>query len=220
MPDTRTRILIVDDMACIRTSMSIALGEVGYRVRSAENGFSALRAMRQEHPEILLTDLNMPGMSGFELLSVVRRRLPAILVIAMSGSFAGNEVPSGVLADAFYQKGSSMGALLQIIRTLHQREPRFPQPSSSMGPLRIQRNGHDSSGTEYVMITCPECRNTSPQGIDGSDSLIRKMDCIRCGYSIEYAIVDPSDQVRLQTFQRNSTACATQQYNDILPNVL
>ena len=56
--------------------MSHVLTEIGYRVRSAEDGFSALREMRHEVPDILLSDLNMPGMSGFELLSVVRRRFP------------------------------------------------------------------------------------------------------------------------------------------------
>ena len=175
-------------------------------MRSAEDGLSALREIRQENPEILLTDLNMPGMSGFELLSVVRRRFPAILVIAMSGSFSGKEVPSGVHADAFYQKGSSIGALLQIIQTLHQREPRFRRPSSTMGPLWIERNGRDTTRLEYVLITCPECLNTSPQAVEGSDYLMREMDCIRCGYSIRYAIVESSDQVKLQTFQHIASA--------------
>ena len=107
MPNPEKRILVVDDKECIRTSMSLVLTEMGYQVRSVGDGFAALRAIRQDTPEILLSDLNMPGMSGFELLSVVRRRFPAILVIAMSGAFSGNEVPSGVPADAFFQKGSS-----------------------------------------------------------------------------------------------------------------
>jgi DNA-binding NtrC family response regulator len=112
-----TRILIVDDDECIRTLMSLVLAEVGYQVSSAEDGFSALRKISRESPESLLSDLNMPGMFGFELLWVVRRRLPAILAIAMSGAFSGNEMPSGVSADAFYQKGSRVSALLQILRT-------------------------------------------------------------------------------------------------------
>jgi CheY-like chemotaxis protein len=101
MPDTKPTLLIVDDEPAIRTSLSLLLAEIGYRVRTAEDGFSALAEMRMELPEILLADLNMPGMSGFELLSVVKLRFPAMLTVAMSGAFQGNEVPSGVLADAF-----------------------------------------------------------------------------------------------------------------------
>jgi CheY-like chemotaxis protein len=111
-------LLIVDDEPAIRESLSLVLTEVGYSVRSAEDGFSALREIVNEAPELLLSDLNMPGISGFELLSEVRRRFPAIRTIAMSGSFCGDEVPSGVAADGFFQKGSSVAALLRMMETL------------------------------------------------------------------------------------------------------
>ena len=56
--------------------------------------------------KLIVSDLNMPQMSGFELLSVLRRRFPEILVIAMSGAYeSGDHVPGGVIADAFYAKG-------------------------------------------------------------------------------------------------------------------
>jgi hypothetical protein len=54
---------------------------------------------------------------------------PAIKVIAMSGSFGGNQVPTGVLADAFYPKGGSVGTLLQICRTLPRMPDRKIEPS-------------------------------------------------------------------------------------------
>lgn len=125
MPETRARLLIVDDERSIRTSLSCVLTEIGYRVQTAEDGVSALVEICKETPEILLSDLNMPGMSGFELLSMVRKQFPAIRTIAMSGVFSGNEAPSGVAADAFYEKGSSVGALLRIMNDLpwHERMP-------------------------------------------------------------------------------------------------
>ncbi len=55
-------------------------------------------------------------MSGFELLSVVRRRFPAIQVIAMSGAYSCDGVPPGVAADAFYQKGTHPGLLFRIVK--------------------------------------------------------------------------------------------------------
>ena len=55
-------------LATSRGVLSHVLSEMGYRVRTAEDGFSALAELRKEIPDILLSDLNMPGMSGFELL--------------------------------------------------------------------------------------------------------------------------------------------------------
>ena len=121
-------VLVVDDKECIRTSLSTVFEELGYSVRCAEDGYSALQEIRRESPDILLSDLKMPRMSGFELLISVRHSFPAIQVIATSGSFSGNEVPHGVLADAFYPKGGSMSALLQILRSLSQMHCRAPEP--------------------------------------------------------------------------------------------
>jgi CheY-like chemotaxis protein len=70
----------------------------------ASDGFAALATIRNRVPDILVSDLNMPVMSGFELLSIVRRRFPAIAVIAMSGAHSDMAVPSGVAADAFMPK--------------------------------------------------------------------------------------------------------------------
>jgi CheY-like chemotaxis protein len=204
MPDTKTRLLIVDDEVSIRLSMSLVLAEIGYGVRSAADGFSALLEIRQQVPDILLSDLNMPGMSGFELLSVVRRRYPTIQTIAMSGAFSGNEVPSGVAADAFYQKGSSIGALLQIIGTVPQIERRVPQPSSTMAPLWSRRNGHESSPDASVTMVCPECLRTFPRVLDGTGGLMRETFCIHCATSIHYVDVKPSDRTLSPSFRRRA----------------
>jgi CheY-like chemotaxis protein len=162
-------------------------------VRTAEDGFSALAEFRKEIPDILLSDLNMPRMSGFELLSVVRRRFPKVQTIAMSGAFSGNEVPSGVAADAFYQKGSSMGSLLRIMGTLPQPD-RLPQyHPTALAPVWIQVKGPDNSEGAYATISCPECLRTFPQALDGSIMSMGETDCIFCSSSIHYAIAQPTD---------------------------
>ena len=169
-------------------SFSLVFHQLGYDVRSAEDGFSALSEMRKEIPDILLSDLNMPGMSGFELLSVVRRRFPAIPVIAMSGAFSGSEVPTGVAADGFFQKGSGIDRLLSIITAV----PKIKRPSlpttSAEAPIWISQNGYDSSGEPYVTIACPECMRAFPHALGGSMSLINETNCVYCGVSIRFAI--------------------------------
>jgi CheY-like chemotaxis protein len=205
MPATQASLLIVDDEPTVRLTLSNVLAEVGYRVRSAEDGICALREIRNEVPKLLLSDLNMPNMSGFELLSVVRRRFPAIRTIAMSGSFSGTEAPSGVAADGFYQKGSSIAALLRIIETLPKVERKAHPPTSPDELLWIHHNSHDLSPDACVTITCPECLRTFPQTL-GTGYLKRKTDCIYCRCPIHYAIVQHAERMPLQAFQRQSSA--------------
>src|ERR1700751_3727884 len=57
----------------------------GFEARTAADGFAALVELRRSPPDILISDLRMPNMNGFELLSVVRRRFAHIPVIAISG---------------------------------------------------------------------------------------------------------------------------------------
>ena len=140
MVPTNIRLLIVDDEPAIRTVLSLLFANIGYSVRLAEDGFSALSQIRQEPPEVLLSDLNMPGMCGFELLSVVRRQFPAIHRIAMSGAYSGSEVPVGVDADAFYEKGSNMGALLLLLSTSHKAMQPALQPFLINRPASLPHN--------------------------------------------------------------------------------
>ena len=86
------------------------------------------------------SDLNMPGMSGFELLPLVRLQFPIVRVIAMSGAFCGHQVPDGVTADAFYEKGNSLAGLLESIECLHNPNR---QSSRAPEPLWAQKNGQD-----------------------------------------------------------------------------
>ena len=72
-------VLVVDDAPYVRESTAVLLTTVGYDVITADNGFDALLQMKRATPDVIISDLNMPKMSGFELLSVVRRRFPEIL---------------------------------------------------------------------------------------------------------------------------------------------
>ena len=112
MPNAKVKLLVVDDDVSLLMLLSQIFTESGYNVRSAEDGFSALAEIRNEIPNIILSDLNMPGMSGYEFLSVVRRRFPAIRTIAMSGGLSGDGVPPGVVADAFYEKGTNLSSFI------------------------------------------------------------------------------------------------------------
>jgi CheY-like chemotaxis protein len=67
------RVLMVDDDAVFCEVADQLFSRLGYTVRCAEDGFEALAMMKDALPDIIICDLNMPRMSGFELLAIVRR---------------------------------------------------------------------------------------------------------------------------------------------------
>lgn len=86
----RPFILVVDDSADMRTLLREVLEPRGYEVQTAGSSGSALSLMNQRVPDLVITDLMMPGMSGFSLRSLMLRRaeLAAVPVIILSGYWA------------------------------------------------------------------------------------------------------------------------------------
>jgi CheY-like chemotaxis protein len=124
MPDRlKPQILVVDDEPSIRESLAELLTAVGYQVAMAENGISAVSHLDRTVPDLIVTDLNMPEMSGLEFISYVRSRYPPIPIVAMSGEYQGNAVPASIIADSFYPKGQHPYNLLQMIASLIAKSP-------------------------------------------------------------------------------------------------
>ena len=207
MPNTKRSLLIVDDDPALRSSLSQIFEQFGYDVRSAQDGFSALCEIRQKIPDILISDLNMPGMSGFEFLSVVRRRFPAVQTVAMSGAFAGDGLQLGVAADAFYEKGAGLGYLIQIVKAMTHpdRLPAYRNPSI-LAPIWIAKNGHNTAGQPYILVPCPECLRTFPEILSDTEDLIHATTCAYCLSLIHYAILLPTDPASPQAFQQKPGA--------------
>jgi DNA-binding NtrC family response regulator len=84
----KDRVLIVDDEANARTALAELLRDEGYAVETAADGFKALPKLEELAPDIVLTDLKMPGLSGLELMGKVRERAPEAVVIVMT-AFGG-----------------------------------------------------------------------------------------------------------------------------------
>ena len=68
------RILVVDDEPDITALVAYHLARAGYRVSTASNGQDALKAAREERPEVVVLDLMLPGVSGYEVLRELRKR--------------------------------------------------------------------------------------------------------------------------------------------------
>ncbi len=78
------KILVVDDEANARTALAEILKDEGYAVETAADGFKALPKLRDFSPDVVLTDLKMPGMDGLELIGKVRELDPEIGVVIMT----------------------------------------------------------------------------------------------------------------------------------------
>ncbi len=117
MPSHKGDLLLVEDDPQLRIVLCAILTQCGYAVRSAHDGLSGLAEVWTRVPDVILSDLYMPGMSGFDFLREVRKQFPTIPLIAMSSAYSGTEVPAGVVADAFYEKATSVEHLLRMVES-------------------------------------------------------------------------------------------------------
>ncbi|HEX9910483.1 MAG TPA: response regulator [Desulfatiglandales bacterium] len=79
------QVLLVDDEPGILRVLGISLADRGYRVMTAESGEEALRVFHEARPEVILTDIKMPGMDGIELLKRIKAESPNTEVIMITG---------------------------------------------------------------------------------------------------------------------------------------
>jgi CheY-like chemotaxis protein len=154
----KSRVLVVDDDPLVLETTAAIVRSFGFSVRTAEDGFVALKILREVLPDIILSDLRMPRMSGFELLSIVRRRFPHIPTIAISGEYILATMPLGLLVDYFFQKGEyTPEQLLAKMKEVIADSPIRPHLGKQiLAPLWIPRIDAD-----YLVVTCPECLRSS-----------------------------------------------------------
>lgn len=181
----RFRILVVDDEPSIRETAAHILEGEGYEVLTAADGIDGLHALSKSLPDLIISDLNMPRMSGFEFLAAVRERFPHIATIAMSGEYITGEDPSGILADAFLQKGHyTLKYFLHEIGRLLEASPiRSERKKSESAPLFVPR---DNAG--YLIIMCPKCLRPNRVEAMSLNGGLHLTTCQSCGASVRFEI--------------------------------
>jgi two-component system alkaline phosphatase synthesis response regulator PhoP/two-component system response regulator VicR len=121
MPQSQS-LLVVDDEPNIVRLMQVNLERNGYRVECATNGAQALAMLRQRRPDLLVSDVMMPLMDGFELLSSVRRD-PALCdlpVLMLTAKTADSNIAEGFArgADMYLTKPFNPREFLQFVERL------------------------------------------------------------------------------------------------------
>jgi CheY-like chemotaxis protein len=178
------RILLVDDEPNVRFVLAAVLEQAGYKVDVAEDGFKALRKIQQNMPDLVVTDLRMPNMNGFELLSIIRTRFVSVPTIAVSGEFLGGDVAQGTLADAFFQKGNyTVPDFLAKISELLTTPLRHTPDVTAKPPV------WKPTGDAPVMLTCTKCWRSFPIDVCDEATPPKMTDCIFCGTSLEVHLV-------------------------------
>ena len=86
MTQERSRICLIDDDIYVRDALSLGLSDAGYEVVTAPGAAAGLDIISREPIDIIVTDLNMPGTGGAELITEARGRWPHIPIIAITGA--------------------------------------------------------------------------------------------------------------------------------------
>lgn len=181
----RFRILVVDDEPSICELIRRVLESRGYEVLTAADGLEALHALGRSLPDIIISDLNMPRMSGFEFLAVVRKRFPHIATIAITGESVAEGNPCKIPVDAVLQKSRYTSKELcgEILRLLEASPIRAEEKKRKVTPLFLSR---DKAG--HVIITCSNCLRPTKVETPGLDGGLHEMLCRSCGTPVIFKI--------------------------------
>ena len=121
------RVFLCDDVGDVRLLTKTGLEESGDLrvVGEADNGPAAMVGITEVNPDVVLVDLSMPGMDGFELIPLIREAAPDVGILVFSG-FGRDRMESGALevgADAYLEKGEPFERLRDVTREVARRRP-------------------------------------------------------------------------------------------------
>ncbi len=177
-PSEATRILVVDDDATIRTIAEKALREQGFEVCLAETGADAVRAMRDERPDLVLLDVVLPGLSGFEVCRRIAEdpRTRHVPVVMFTGDEAGDSIDLAFACGArdFITKPVNWHLLVyriryllrssEILRKLERHQERLDraQRLARMGYWEVDLESQLAHCSDEIREQCGLPRDDSP----------------------------------------------------------
>jgi phosphate regulon transcriptional regulator PhoB len=139
-----TTILVVDDEPAIRDVLTYNLEKANYRVLQAQDGHHALRMAREQSPDLIILDLMLPGLDGFDVCRALRQegKIPIIMLTAL------DEEVDRVLglelgADDYVVKPFSIRELMARVKSVLRRtHPSPPEPELRIAGLKLEAERH------------------------------------------------------------------------------
>jgi two-component system response regulator MprA len=114
-----TRVLVVDDDAAIRQVIVFALSDEGFEVDQARDGLAALQAVDRQHPDLILLDMRMPGMDGWEFVKRYRELPhPQAPIIVLTAAQDVAQRGADVNAAGYLSKPFDLDTLLERVSAL------------------------------------------------------------------------------------------------------
>lgn len=165
MPTSRPlRILVVDDDPAMVGAITALVGTEGHQVITAYDGLTAVRRFREEHPDLVLLDLAMPGPDGFTVAGQIRGSGAApIIVVSGESSEAAKVKALGIGADDYLVKPFGRAELLARIAAVMRRAGRVDAGDLG-GPvtyhgLSLEPSRHEARvGASLLTLTPTEYR--------------------------------------------------------------
>jgi CheY-like chemotaxis protein len=195
--DFAVRVLVVDDDPLVLKVLGVVLAASRFACRTTVDGYEAVRILLETPFDIVVSDLRMPKLSGFELLGIIRQWFPECAVIVISSEVDPfSRLPSSHM-DAFFRKGAfTHEQLVTVIRKLAKRYRNRPTRGPGR-PLRIARPG----GQQMEIDTCAPRAKESRIGQARKGQRFAIQDEERAGFRVR-GIYDPWEQAwRIKTWR-------------------
>ena len=139
------KLLVADDDPDLLDLVAYALGQTGYLVVKAGNGTAALAAFEAEAPDMVILDINMPGMTGFEVCSAIRGRSTVpVMMLTARGEEQDLVRALDLGADDYLTKPFSPRTLLARVKALLRRA-RLEKSAEPMSAGRVRLDADDST---------------------------------------------------------------------------
>lgn len=139
-PAPKIRVLLVEDEQTLADIIADTLSEKDFTVTVAYNGIEGLRAFDRERPQVVVTDIMMPGMDGLSLVAELRRRDPTVPILFLSARSAAEDVVRGFEAGGndYLRKPFAMSELIVRLRALAGRHA-AAEAAARPAPLAVGR---------------------------------------------------------------------------------
>jgi two-component system, OmpR family, KDP operon response regulator KdpE len=160
---TTARVLVVDDEPAVIKFVSANLRARGYDVTDASNGLEAVERVKDYKPDLVILDINMPGMDGFEACSYIREISDAAIIMLTAHGGEGDKIRALDLgADDYLTKPFAIGELMARVRAVMRRVSEAHTRSThqeevSAGDLKVDfEHRHVSLKGQPVKLTPTE----------------------------------------------------------------